>query len=602
MLTVNDVISIINNNFADNTALEARFKDEKKKMANWESVYYSTSLHTKGACPKFTSLVGAGEVEPPFYFGDKYQYLFDNFLFTKHPREQLVTRNWRYSQYRPLTQAPLIRIIEVVLGAIFQDSQFTLELENTDDDDFIKGENFEGLDGVKYDMISYFVHMIAMSIFEDPNGYSIRMPAKAWYEITEAKVPVAISYVRTIDIIWPPDGNDFIFYDREKKYIYWVSRVAILRFRKSTDGTRWELEDNRGYYAHMLGYLPITKGGGVWNTEGFLNSYLFKAVPIANEFISSFSAEQIVDKEASHPFIQIAAMDCPTCEGEGRIQKKGAECATCPGGYEYTLGECPTCRGRKQVSFNPADRLEAPADQMDKDLIKIIAPPIEVNTYHRNKNKDLMTDLLDALGLLKVQESQSGVAKAIDQEKLYQFISMVNNNFFDNHIFNAVRDITAYRNVRANGFGVLAPTAGAFKITKASQFQIKTADDLLAEVESAGTAKVPSIIRRELVVEYMDKRFGGDEVLLQKTKIISQLDKLFIYSPDEKAVMKGSGEVSQEDLHYSINLPLVIDEIGRERGNQFLFSEIETIEPIIDEKIAAIPLPVVTSPTETVIV
>lgn len=596
MLKPVDALKILNENRTQLAIGTAVSNDDRNVMLKrWLEVYYSVTLHTKGARPKFKRLRDNSEWCPPFYFGEEYQNLFDNLLFSKHPREDEVTRQWRYSQYRPLTQAPLLRIIEVITGAIFQDSQYVIELSNKDDDDYIKGNNFEGSDGVKYDLMSYFAQIILLSIFEDANGFIVRMPTKPWYAITENKIPVMPYFVRSVDVIYPPDGDDFIFQSQDGKYAYWLNRVAIFRYRKADPNKgeqgNWVLDDLRGYYSHLLGYIPISKAGGYWNTEGFYNSYLFKSIPIADEFISTFSAEQMVDKEASHPFIQVATVDCPTCEGQGQIQKQGSPCADCPGGYEYELVQCPTCRGRKQVSFNPGNRFEAPAGEMDKDLVKIVTPEISVNEYHRRKNEALMQDLLDSLGLLMVQEAQSGAAKAIDQEKLYQFINTVCSNLFDNIIFSTIRDIIGYRNVRSVN-GTIIPDFQPFKLIKPSQFQIKTAADLLAEIKESSNAQIPAIIRRELILEYMDKRFGGDETLQKKAKFIADLDKAFIYSPGEKASMKMSGELTPEDLFLSVNLPSILDEIEREKGVQYFDTvKFEALKTEVEARLAKIPQP-----------
>lgn len=587
MLLPARVIEILNNSGQ---------RPEFPVLKRWTDVYYSVSLHTKGARPSFVDAEGS-TVTPPNFFGEEYQNLFDRFLFARHPREPKATRNWRFSQYKPFTQAPFLQLIDIVIGAIFQDSQYTLTIPNAEDSAYITGNNFEGGDGVRYDLMSYFSRMLALQMFEDPNGYIVRIPARPYYETTTQRVEVRPFFVRSVDVIFPPDGDDFIFKTADGKFAYWINRVAIFRFVKGqgADAHKWVIEDGRGYYAHLFGYIPASKAGGVWNSEGFYNSFLFKAIPIADEYIASYSAEQMVDKEASHPFIQQAAVDCPTCEGQGQVQKSNP-CADCPGGVEYALATCPTCRGRKMLSYNPADRLEAPLADMEKDLIKIISPPMEVNDYHRKKNQQLLMQILDALNLLKVEQAQSGVAKAIDQERLYAFISFISNHVFDNLIFSTIRDIIGYRNVQSVN-GRLMPNFYAFTLIKPSQFQIKTAADLLAELTEA--AEAPAIIRRSLVLEFVDKRFGGDEALLLKTRLMAQLDKAFVFTAAEKGQMRLSGELSADDLHLSINLPLIMDAIEREKGAAFFNSDFAAIKQEVDTRLATIPKATPAVPTTT---
>src|SRR5690348_15158757 len=77
-------------------------------IQRWRDVYYGMSLHTTGACPAFIPLDGKGGLDkgyihPPNYFGECYQHLFDRILFSRHPRENELIRQWRFSQYKPLT-------------------------------------------------------------------------------------------------------------------------------------------------------------------------------------------------------------------------------------------------------------------------------------------------------------------------------------------------------------------------------------------------------------------------------------------------------------------------------------------------------------------
>ena len=94
-------------------------KQMTEKLQRWRDVYYGMSLHTTGACPYFTDLGGGGIIYPQGYYGIAYQRLFDKHLLSRHPRESDATRNWRFSQYRPMTKAPFGQVTETVIGASF---------------------------------------------------------------------------------------------------------------------------------------------------------------------------------------------------------------------------------------------------------------------------------------------------------------------------------------------------------------------------------------------------------------------------------------------------------------------------------------------------
>jgi len=547
MLTLPQALALLNDK---SRALPTQVK-------RWRDVYHGISLHTTGAAPRFSN-AGSGWIEPPNYFGEEYQKLFDTLLLNRHPRESELTRNWRYSQYRPFTKDPFIRIMEVVKGAIFQDTNYSVEVNQKDDSEYAWGNNFNG-----NDIVRYFAWAL-QHIFEDPNGHFVRIPKEPGYATTTARVEPDVWFVGSKNII-EVNGEEIIF--MREGFAWLVNKLAIFRFKKikdvKTQADTWVNADADGYYAHLLGYLPADIAGGQWNTQGFYNSWLDKAKAVADDFISNKSAEQLVKKEASHPFIVAAQEKCPTCEGVGRVQ---VDCEACIDGVE--LVSCRKCHGTGNISRNPGEWLTAPAEEMDKELIKIINPSVEVLKAHTEGNTEAFAAILDALHLLRVDEAQSGTAKSIDQERLYQFVSEISNDLFDRLMTNTLRDIISYRNVIAVD-GVTRPAAQGYVIVKPTQFQIKTASDLLLEYNEGTKANVPTFIRVRMMNDYVDKQFGGDVIMKKKTQLIGQLDPLCTYSVVERQAMLGSA-VGKRAWQFSVELPGIMDSLIRDKGKEWL--------------------------------
>ncbi|WP_148043483.1 zinc finger-like domain-containing protein [Chryseobacterium sp. G0240] len=505
-------------------------------------------------------------------FIDDYQELFDNYLLARHPREDKITRNWRLSQYKPFTRDPFLQITDVIKGAVFQDGQYTIQLPNKNDEQYIWSKSFEG-----FDLIGLFSNKILSLMLEDPNGYLVRMPSKPSYE-TVGPVEINLHYVCIKDVIRKPNTGDFIFYSRDRKLIYWINANVIIRFTKDEKTGKWKLENENGYYAHLLGRIPADILGGRYETDGYYSSFLNKAVPIADEYISNYSAKQMIDKEASHPYIQQMNIECHDCDGTGKIQVSCNVDEMHPHGFK--LDNCPKCKGKKYISINPADRFEVPKDDMDKPAIRIINPDVTLNTYHKDNTDDLFQKILDALHLTMIREAQSGAAKAIDQEKLYQFISGISNHIFDNLIYNSIKDIIAYRNVRVSN-GVTLPADYEFTFVKPQQFNIKTAMDLLNEINETQTANLPLFIRRKMIGEFVDKRFSSDDVMQKKSKFIQLNDPLFAFSTAELSQMK---TVDFEQIQYSQLLPMILDEIEKDLGQTYILdSSFEDLKTKVDE-------------------
>lgn len=547
-MNIKEVLALLNKDIK----LPANMSEQ---LQRWRDVYYGMSLHTTGACPRFAELSTGRMVKPAGYYGEAYQYLFDNFLLTRHPREDDATRNWRYSQYRPMTKAPFGQITGVVTGAIFQDSNYTLEVSDENDSNYIWSNRFGG-----YNITGYFANVGFRNMIEDPNGVFLRMPAQPYYEQQGDKIEVDIWFVNTKDMLWL-DGGNLIF--TKGDYAYWVNTQTIWRFAYDAQQRKYYIAkaDKDGYYAHLLNRLPITIAGGEWNTQGYYDSYFSKAKAAADDFISAYSAAQLVDKEASHPYIVEASADCPDCDGHGQVQR---DCDTCPTGVE--LARCPGCNGSGQVSRNPGQHIIIPHEQMkDGTPIQIVNPDVQINTHHREVCAQVMNLIIEALHLQKTDEAQSGIAKAIDQERLYKFISAISNAMFDKVIADTLRDIIAYRNIEGD-------TPYAYRIIKPTQFRIKTSADLLEEYNAGTQAGMPAFIRQRMALDFVDKQYSGDDVMKKKAQLITELDSLSILSTAEILDLRTAGAISESQLHYSRQLPQLIDELIRDKGEHWLLN------------------------------
>lgn len=547
-----------------------KLNTELKRKAG---VYYGISLHTLGACPKYADVRNGGMVEPVGYYGGEYQKIFDTSLLARHPRESETTRNWRLSQYRPLTKAPFSRTTELVTGAIFQDGNYSVEISNQRDYDYIWGNNFHG-----NSLIGYFANMGYKNMIEDPNGYFLRMPKYKWDETPNGSVEVEIWFINSKDIKYL-SATDIIFCRDD--YAWHVDERVIFRYARKGTSNQFELlaEDAEGYYAHMFGRLPISIAGGEWNSQGYYDSFYEKAKAAADDFISAYSAAQLVDKEASHPFIVEASEDCKECDGTGKVQR---DCDTCPGGLE--LVSCGDCGGSGQKATDPATRKIVPFDKMkDGQLVQIINPDTSVNEHHRKTTEGIMKMILEALVLEIIDEAQSGSAKAIDQDRLYKFISKISNHMFDNLIYQTLVDIIAYRNVVASPTGV-QPAVYDFKIIKPSQFQIKTEKDLLDEYKTASEAKLPKFMLVQQTKAIVDKQYSGDDVMKKKTDVILAVDRIALDTTDEKLSKRLANSITTDDMVFSDTLPLILDEIVRDKGNEwFINAKIADIKKEVDQ-------------------
>lgn len=576
-MTPNEVLDILNKKVKPP-------KKMKERLQRWCEVYYGISLHTLGACPQYKDLTTGCIIQPPNYYGDQYQLLFDRRLINRHPREDKELRNWRFSQYRPITKAPFNQATDILSGAIFQDSNYVIEIPNTDDKEYIFSNTFS-----RQDLIGYFANVGIKHITEDPNGFFFVVPSKPYYEQTGQKVEVDVWFITTPQICWYDERN--IIFKKDDGTAWHVDDLNIWRFYED-EKKQYVLrpEDANGYYAHLFNRLPITQSGGEWNTKGYYESYFDKSKAIADDFVATYSAAQLVDKEASHPFIIAAQEDCADCKGTGKIMEtctscqgqcvyNDTACATCDTQGQFLI-TCNTCNGAGRQSRTPGQWMLVPQERMSDggDMLKIVNPDTGINKHHRETVKHLYEMLLNSLHLYRREEAESGVSKDIDLQRQYMFISKVSNHIFDHVINDTIRDIIAYRNVSANA-GIISPASYPYKITKPTQFKVKTSGELLTELSEGTKANTPITVRRKLAEDYADKAFSGDMLMKKKIQVINKLDKLQGYSTDEMLNLRAINAVSIEDIQKHMQLPIKIEEIIEYKGEDwFLAATFEQIE------------------------
>ena len=590
MLSIQGVIDLLNDTRRQIGMLQLK----------WRNVYYDVSLHTTGAVPRYHDERNERWITPTNYFGQQYQRRFEEQLLNRFPTEPESTRNWRMSQYFPLTKSPFQQIMDITIASILQDSNYSIIVDNKNDREYIEGNNFEGKS-----LIRYFGSKF-QSICEDPNGFFVYVPKYARVDNVDTIEP-EIWFIYSKDILWYTKDELIFFRTGVDNYAWHVNSIGIFRYQKDEKTDKYANVDGKdGYYGHLFGYLPVSFAGGQNNTQGFLDSWLDKAIPVANLFIGGQSSSQLVDKEASHPIIQAVNQDCPDCDNHSGWRNERClnwkaddtthECEFCSRGW--TKIKCQTCNGSGEAKFTPGKWIKTPKDLADKDMIRIHNFDTSINEYHQTNNDNVYKRIEAALYLYRSDKAESGEAKAIDQENKYDFISKISDDLFDRLIDDALRIITSYRNVVVSADGNIVPNPSTYSIIKPTQFQIKTADDLLEEYKTSTEASVPIFIRARQSIDYTDKQFGGDDVMKRTSQIIRQVDPIFVVSETDKQVMLMGGAISADEWRFSVKLPIIIDQIIREKGQEFILnSDIEIIKKEIDRIFLAMPKVIPPTPT-----
>lgn len=560
-------------------------------------IYYSMSLHMDGIMPSFQLATGMW-YRPVGWDKDiwgQYDARFNLILLNQYPNEPIETRNWRLRQYKAFTRAPFMQCVQVVMGAIFQDSGYSVTVKNEKDNEYIWGNNFCGKPLVNYISDNF------SSIAEDPNGVFVVIRD---YEKDENEIEPEVWFIFTKDILYQTE-DELVF--RRKDYKYVINKVGYFRFKRGEGGHTY-VHDAKFAYAHMMDELPVHIAGGIWNNQGYYSSWFESALPLADEYVSSYSAEQLVYRDASYPIIIEAQSDCPECNHLGKIQwcyrcNCNADSCACEG-YDngavnpyWNLANCSKCGGAGKISRPPGQRMQAPVEDMDKDLVKIVNFNTAINELHTKRNADIYSQIFRALYLNHIEQAQSGVAKDKDMEARYQFIQRISNDMFDRLITGIIQNILMLRNVKVED-GQNKPDAGEVVINKPTQFQVKTSLELSEDYKIATESKLPDYILQEIAEDYIDKQFGGDNSLKRKSWLIKQMDIFAVTPIADISIVILNGGATQRDLQYHQRLPIILDELKRTRGNEwFMTAPFETIQSEANAIFDKIVKPKATLPT-----
>lgn len=569
-------------------------------LLQWKNVFYRTSIHTTGTCPRFRPMRETNGIYgmdtttweyPAWWINANYDWVFETHLLNRYPREPEITRNFRKSVYRPYQMAPLLECINSLVTCILGDNRYTLTVEDTADNDYIWDKNFEGKT-----LIEYFQWKFK-AICEDPNSLFVVMPNKGRTELSAGeKISPTIKHVPTVEILYITE-DEIVFYEpyTNGQLAWWVTDMGYFRFRKGDDGNYVNIDGNKdGYFAHLLTRRPVHFAGGIWNNLRYYDSYLKAALPYCDDLVSQHSDVQMINKEACFPFIQVVEEDCPTCSGLGQLQfctscySMANSCSCSEETMDLIKQKCHACNGSgNTVSFNPGQRIQVPKDQADKELMKIINFDVNINKHIQETANGIKEGIKKALHQQYVDEAQSGIAKEIDREAEYLYRSAVSNGVW-NLIENVLIDILSIRHTDASG----KVTLPRYELVRPTDFALKTDMDLLKDYKESTDANMPAWVRQAQVAQYVDKIFGGSDIMKKKASVINQIDAYSVHTPDQKSAMLAANAITIEAFTLSNNASVIIDKLIRKNGsNWFVNASYEDIETQMLEQAKLIQLP-----------
>lgn len=525
----------------------------------WQKVFDDMAVHTRKRKPEELLLKIRPNEEP-----DIFQYRLDN--------------------YRPITYGSMNKAFDS-LNRIFSNINYSIKCSN-ELGAYIKTNSFN-----ENDFETWLQKQVLKYDIEDPNGFIVWFPTGEGLVSSSVKVLPKPLLVHSFQLHYK-DDEVFSFLSHEKSKIrdgkqdvmdgdvYWI-------FTKTEFGKliqKGKKKDNDfdyvKIYSHNIGKIPVVTCGGDMSAAGFFESFFSPYLAFGDEAISQFSDWQAIMKTSTFPYIEDFAVDCeintdyrsnnPIVDGEEKYPNKGE------------------VKDLKPIAKSPYNirlrRIPNGTSDMDQILDvnvpsrRYIHPDVNIAKYSGESWERLIEMAEDALHLYDTGTNQSAVAKDRDLEDKYAMISKIANNFFDNIMYNSLVFMEKYLNPKEKNVVV---------IVKPNSMRVKNESDIIEEIGALDQKKIPGIFVSATTRELATKRFGNDPLNKKIFELISIIDPLYIYSPEQRNQFVLSGTIDKPLAVKSVFVyPLLLD-IAREIGEEsFLKSDVDIIKAKFEEKVA----------------
>jgi hypothetical protein len=140
-----------------------------------------------------------------------------------------------------------------------------------------------------------------------------------------------------------------------------------------------------------------------------------------------------------------------------------------------------------------------------------------------------------------------------------------------------------------------------YTLAKPTSFDLKTEFDLLEEYKEATDSQIPEYVKQNIVENYVDRVYGGDEVMVKKSKFINYIDPYSVSTPADKTIAINNGVASVDTIRLSDTLPTILNKLITKKGKEwFLNIDFDDLEIEVMAVFSTIPVPITPKETTTV--
>ena len=555
----------------------------------------------------------AKELATHLYYGKKPKEI----LKRKRPNEPSNILEYRESSWEDVTYSLLNKATSFI-QRVFSRESFRLVIDMVDSGAIPEAETLSKYLFEKYpiygDFENYLKNHLLGALLGDGNSYQVSITKTPQFNrdkslnVSPNDLPDPYSLIVPCSKVIRP-SEDFLFIESDTKsplfqqngklyrdsegeftgltYLLFTRQATIEFFQYGKINEH--KFDYRIWEEHYLGEVPAIKFRGIlFNREEKVKpgqshylhtSFLQPAVPYLNEYVDSYSDYKLSLK--MNLFLQRyeAHRGCPTCGGRGTVKKVGLQ-----GGTEV----CPTCNGNKNYhDRSPAQTLVVKAT--DRGTIEppagYIKLPIEVIEEMRKEVERLEYNIFGSINfefLLRRQIPAGTSGEALVQDKTPANSTLAAINAELQRLANWSLRIENKRRYGAVLGARISEQKAEIQTTE--RFDVSTYEDLLSNYERLEKFGAPESLVRLEFIEMIEKRYGSENLNVQKTKAKINVDTLWAMKPQEieDTALNFEGLISGLDILIHFRIEEFINQACI-NNDGFLSSSREIQRQIIEE-------------------
>lgn len=517
------------------------------------------------------------------------------------PREDPEVKAYRLEAYQPTTKSTAEKALAIV-SKIFNPTLYSIKWENQNQ----SGKELEAYAFDEYPLYNSVIHLLQQTalkkVLSDPNGVMAVKPG--YIPETDAERIKPIVKIFGSKSVWYYDEEMFLIFIKKEKQLkgpdkyyfeyydkFFYREFVVERVGRNKVNVYLERE-----YFHNSAEIPCWHLRGVPESKDdgniYYRSYFDAALPFWNLAISHESDLFGAYINHLHPIRTELAEDCDYKDGMHK----------CKGGFiNYGDGEapkkCPSCAGtgRKSVrspyGVYQINRAKIGEETVSVPIVDYVTVPTEPTKMLEERVDKLLEKSLYALNmdvLNKIGENQSGVAKVIDRDELYDYLYRISTTMFDIHLTNilfffnnimfGVSDANPSRDLKKNLPDIQKPT----------QFDIASAMDLMEEMKLSKDSGANPQFLREKQKQINNKEFSASPDIKNRLDLMLELDPCPELSVEEISLLVDKGQVTKKNAIIHHNIETFVDRALAENkkfGDMKRDEQMEILEEYAEEMI-----------------